>query len=191
MFSIMFRTLTFIVCCCLILSCGKKATPKPYEYFRIDLPPHQYKLIDNLEDISFEISEYGQISDYKGGDVKGYNVDYPSLNGRIHLTYMPLNLDSFIAVTEDSRRLAYKHTIKANSIIENYYENDTTKVYGVLFKISGNAASPVQFFITDSTKNFLRGALYFNNLPNYDSIMPVADYVQEDIVRLIETVRWK
>ena len=104
---------------------------------------------------------------------------------------MPLDLDSFIVVTEDSRRLAYKHTIKANSIIENYYENDTTKVYGVLFKISGNAASPVQFFITDSVKNFLRGALYFNNIPNYDSIMPVADYVQEDIERLIESMHWK
>lgn len=187
----MVRILIVTVICLLAVACGKKPTPKPYEYFRIDLPPHQYRTIDSLPDIHFRISAFARISDYDGGDVTGYNIDYPSLNGRIHLTYMPLNLDSFILVTEDSRRLAYKHTIKANSIIENYYENDTTKVYGILFKISGNAASPVQFFITDSARNFLRGALYFNNLPNYDSIVPVADYVQQDIERLIESMRWK
>ncbi|MDO4727254.1 MAG: gliding motility lipoprotein GldD [Porphyromonadaceae bacterium] len=187
----MLKLLTILICCFMAFSCGKTATPKPYEYFRIDLPQHEYRHIDSLPNISFDISTMSKISDYEGNDVKGYNIDYPMLNGRIYLTYMPLDLDSFIAVTEDSRRLAYKHTIKANSIIDNYYENDTTKVYSVLFQISGNAASPVQFFITDSTKNFLRGALYFNNIPNYDSIMPVADYVQEDIERLIETVRWK
>ena len=187
----MTKIFSLFILCLLMVACGKKPTPKPYEYFRIDLPTHEYRMVDSLPDIAFQISKYRKISDYTGGDVKGYNIDYPALNGRIHLTYMPLDLDSFIVVTEDSRRLAYKHTIKANSIIENYYENDTTKVYGVLFKISGNAASPVQFFITDSVKNFLRGALYFNNIPNYDSIMPVADYVQEDIERLIESMHWK
>jgi gliding motility-associated lipoprotein GldD len=174
----------------MITSCGKKPNPKPYEYFRIDLPEHSYKMVDTIKNYDFEISEYAEITPYIG-ESKGLNIDYNQLNGRIHITFMPIDLDSFRIVTEDSRRLAYKHTIKANAIIENYYANDTTKVYGVLYKITGNAASPVQFFITDSTKHFLRGALYFNNLPNYDSIAPVADYINEDIIHLIETVRWK
>jgi len=185
------KPLFLIICLFVLISCGEKPTPKPYEYFRIDLPEHSYRHIDSLKDMNFDISKYAKITPYTGRDLVGFNIDYPELNGRIHLTYLPLSLDSFIMVTEDSRRLAYKHSIKANSIFENYYSNDTTKVYGVLFKITGNAASPVQFFITDSTKNFLRGALYFNHLPNYDSISPVADYVQQDIVHLIESLRWK
>lgn len=173
------------------VACGKKVNPKPYEYFRIDLPEHSYHRVDSLRSIAFDVADSTKISEVVEDGVLGYDIDYPHINGRIYLTYLPINLDSFILVTEDSRALAYKHTIKASSIVENYYANDITKVYGVLFRIEGNAASPVQFFITDSTKNFLRGSLYFNNLPNYDSILPVARYVEEDIVRLIESVRWK
>jgi len=172
-----------------LFSCGKRVNPKPYEYFRIDLPEHEYSKAEQKE-YSFEMSKYAKFSPYDGKS-EGVNIDYNFINGRIHLSYVPLNVDTFAVVSEECRTLAYKHSIKANAIIENYYSNDTTKVYGVLYKITGNAASPVQFFITDSTKHFLRGALYFNNLPNYDSIAPVADYVNQDIIHLIETLKWK
>ena len=173
----------------LALSCGKKINPKPYGYFRIDLPDHEYSKVSQKE-YDFEMSKYAAISPYKG-QIEGINIDYASINGRIHITYLPIDVDTFRIVSEECRDLAYKHSIKANAIIEDYYSNDTTKVYGVLYKITGNAASPVQFFVTDSTKHFLRGALYFNNLPNYDSIAPVADYVNQDIVHFIETLQWK
>jgi len=172
-----------------LFSCGKRINPKPYEYFRIDLPAPEY-LRAEQDEYSFEMSKYAQLSPYDG-ETEGINIDYNSLNGRIHLSYMPLDVDTFAVVSEECRTLAYKHSIKANAIIENYYGNDTTMVYGVLYKITGNAASPVQFFITDSVKHFLRGALYFNNIPNYDSIAPVADYVNQDIIHLIETLKWK
>jgi len=172
-----------------LFSCGKRINPKPYEYFRIDLPEHEYLRAEQNE-YSFEMSKYAQFSPYEG-ETKGINIDYNTINGRIHLSYLRIDVDTFAVVSEECRTLAYKHTIKANAIIENYYANDTTKVYGVLYKITGNAASPVQFFITDSVKHFLRGALYFNNLPNYDSIAPVADYVNQDIIHLIETLKWK
>ncbi len=182
---------TLIVVCLILLACGKKPTPKSYEYYRIDLPPHEYNTADSLPDMRFDISKSATLTKSNSDNIKGYNIEYPKLNGKIHLTYLPLSIDSFVRITEDCRKLAYKHTIKANSIIENYYLNDTTKVYGVLFNITGDAASSVQFFITDSTRNFLRGALYFNNLPNYDSIMPVSDYIKDDIVQIIETMHWK
>lgn len=173
----------------LLIACGKKINPKPYEYFRIDLPEHQYLRTEQKE-YSFEMSKYAEISPYAGG-VEGVNIDYNTINGRIHLSYLSIDVDTFAVVSEECRTLAYKHSIKANAILEDYYANDTAKVYGVLYKITGNAASPVQFFITDSTKHFLRGALYFNNLPNYDSISPIADYVNQDIIHLIETLKWK
>ena len=181
----------FFLCLMLLVSCGKRVNPKPYEYFRIDLPEHSYRSIDSLSRISFDVSSFSRVSQATGESVWGYNIDYPNLNGRIYLTYLPIDIDSFVVVTEDSRRLAYKHSVRASSIVENYYENDSARVYGVMFHIEGNAASPVQFFITDSVRNFLRGSLYFNNIPNYDSILPVANYVEEDIARLIESVRWK
>ncbi|MDR2684263.1 MAG: gliding motility lipoprotein GldD [Prevotellaceae bacterium] len=174
----------------LFFACGKSAKPKPYEYFRIDLPEHKYSQNNSQKRYSFEMSDCAKISSYVG-EGQGINIDYQQFNGKIHLTYLPVAVDTFQSVAEECRALAYKHSIKANAIIENYYNNDTAKVYGVLYKITGNAASPVQFFITDSIKHFLRGALYFNNLPNYDSIYPVAEYINQDIVHLIETLRWK
>jgi gliding motility-associated lipoprotein GldD len=183
-----FMTIVLVILC--IISCGKKPQPKPYEYFRIELPAHLYKEIDTIKEYIFEISKYAEITPYYG-ETKGLNIDYPTLNGRIHITFMHVNLDSFRLAIEDAHRFAYEHTIKANAIMENFYTNDTTKVYGITYNITGNAASPVQFFVTDSVKHFLRGALYFNHLPNYDSILPVVDYVNEDIVHLINTFKWK
>jgi gliding motility-associated lipoprotein GldD len=85
----------------------------------------------------------------------------------------------------------YKHTVKAENIAEIPYENAEQKVYGILYELTGNTASPVQFVLTDSNKNFFRGALYFENVPNKDSIAPIVQYVQKDIVRLIESFEWK
>ena len=72
-----------------------------------------------------------------------------------------------------------------------YYEDKEKSVYGVLYEIKGNAASSVQFYATDSTKHFLRGALYFNTVPNKDSLAPAIQFVEEDIIHLIETLSWK
>jgi gliding motility-associated lipoprotein GldD len=93
--------------------------------------------------------------------------------------------------TEDSRALAYKHTIKADAINETVYTNPGHRVYGILYDIKGNAASSLQFYLTDSVRHFLRGSLYFNVEPNKDSLAPVIAYFREDIVHLIESFEWK
>jgi len=69
--------------------------------------------------------------------------------------------------------------------------NITQNVHGAFFKVEGNVATASQFFLTDSTKNFLRGALYFNATPNQDSLQPVNSFLVEDMRHLINTFRWK
>jgi gliding motility-associated lipoprotein GldD len=81
--------------------------------------------------------------------------------------------------------------VRADAIIEHPFENQENHVYGILYEITGNAASPIQFIVTDSTRHFLRGSLYFNNTPNADSIAPVTAYIESDIRHLIESVNWK
>jgi gliding motility-associated lipoprotein GldD len=112
------------------------------------------------------------------------------MKGKIHLSYKTINhnLSKYIA---DSRTLAYKHIIKADDILEHPFIDRKNKVMGIMYEIKGNAASPFQFFATDSTKHFLRGSMYFNVYPNKDSLAPVFDFVQPDIKHLIETIKWK
>lgn len=92
---------------------------------------------------------------------------------------------------EDARTMVYKHTVKADAINEKAFINKEKKVYGVLYDIKGNAASSVQFYLTDSVTHFLRGALYFNAEPNKDSLAPAIKFIHQDIERLIETFQWK
>jgi gliding motility-associated lipoprotein GldD len=92
---------------------------------------------------------------------------------------------------EESRELAYKHSIKANAIEERIFVNPEEKVYGTVYQIEGNAASPIQFFLTDSIRHFLRGALYIRATPDIDSLKPVIEFLERDVIQIIETTKWK
>jgi len=111
------------------------------------------------------------------------------LKGKIHLSYKTIH-NNFNELMEDSRRLAYKHTIKADAINEQMFIDDEKHVFGILYDIQGDAASSIQFFATDSTTHFLRGSLYFNVIPNKDSLAPVVSFVKKDIIKLMETLSW-
>ena len=118
------------------------------------------------------------------------NLSYPQYNAKLHLSYKEINNDTALNhYLEDCHHLAYTHTIKAESINEKYFKN--REIFGLIYYIEGNTASSTQFFITDSTRHFLRGALYFNQHPDKDSLAPVIDYLREDIVTLMETLRFK
>ena len=112
------------------------------------------------------------------------------MKGAIFLSYKKIegNLSQLI---NDSKRLSYEHASKADNIVEQPYVNPNEKIYGALFEVQGNAASQSQFFVTDSTEHFLTGSVYFYTKPNYDSILPAAAYLQNDIRGIIETLRWK
>ncbi|MDA3778816.1 MAG: gliding motility lipoprotein GldD [Bacteroidales bacterium] len=176
-----------------ILGCKRESsTPKPRGYFRIDLPKKEYKKYKSNYPYTFEYPTCANISSDTRHPKKRYwiNINYPDINGKIHISYKNVN-NNLQEMLEDSRELAYKHTIKAESINEKIFLKPGRNVYGMLYEIEGNTASSVQFYLTDSTKHFLRGALYFNIQPNKDSLAPVINFVKEDIKILMETFKWK
>lgn len=172
--------------------CRRRYTPKPRGYFRIDFPEKEYQLYHDTCPYTFEYPVYGTIvpdSDYLS-EPCWINIEFPQYNGKIHISYKPIS-DNIGTLLEDSHTLAYKHTIKADAIDERLFIDRENRVYGVMYDIAGDAASSVQFFVTDSITHFVRGSLYFNLTPNSDSLAPVIDFFREDIIHLIETTRWK
>jgi gliding motility-associated lipoprotein GldD len=115
---------------------------------------------------------------------------YPEMRATIYLSYRSIenNLDSLLA---DAYQMPSKHIIKAAEIPEKIFINPDNRAYGTLFRIVGEAASQAQFFLTDSTDHFLVGSLYFYTRPNYDSIMPAARFIEQDIIKLMESLAWK
>ena len=175
-------------------SCGGDYTPKPRGYYKIDLPENKFQTYSSTCPFSFDFSMYAAVLPDKNKDAKPCWIDiyYPQFNGRVHLSYQSFsNRGQFDALVEDARTFAFKHTVKATAIDEAMISYPEKKVYGIYYSIDGNTASSVQFFLTDSTKNYLRGALYFNEQPRLDSIQPVLDFIKKDIDHMIKTFSWQ
>ena len=120
-----------------------------------------------------------------------FDIYYPLFNGRVHVSYRALHSDKdFRQVIADAHELIGKHTVKAEGIDEIPVRNPNG-VSGIVFDIQGNVASPFQFYLTDSTHNFVRGALYFKTKADADSLRPVVEYVKKDIMQLVSTFKWK
>ncbi|GEP95304.1 gliding motility lipoprotein GldD [Chitinophaga cymbidii] len=173
-------------------------TPKPRGYFRIDLPEKQYRLFDEPGyPYSFEYPVYANIVkdtlffDAKAENPWWINVDFPELNGKIYMSYKAIGAqNSLDNLVRDAFKLTYKHTAKAESIEESDI-NTTNHAHGLFYEVGGNAASAKQFFVTDSTRHFLRGALYFYAPPNADSLAPMHKFLEEDMWHMVETLKWK
>lgn len=182
-----------------VWGCSEKYTPKPRGYFRIDFPEKTYEPLPNQYPYQFDIPDYSVITHdrYTSGNPDWINVEIQANKAEIHISYYPLKNQPTPAreflnkLMEESHELAYKHTIKADAIEEQVFMNPAKNVYGLIYRIEGNAASPMQFFLTDSTSNFLRGALYIREVPNIDSLKPVIDFLEPDIIHMIETTTWK
>ena len=180
----------------IVSSCSKpKPRPKPVAYFRINLPKHEYTLYNpDSCPFEFEIPTYTKIvPDKENPDKKcWFNIKFPSLKASISITYYPITdsvkLEQLI---DDSYELAYKHSIRADDIIEQVFIDSTDRVFAKIFEITGNAASQYQFYITDSTQHFFRGSLYFYAQPNSDSLRPAVQFIKKDIEHLIHTFKWK
>jgi gliding motility-associated lipoprotein GldD len=179
-------------CLTIFFGCNSTPIPKPRGYFRLEFPEKQYKSFDSIFPYKFYYPIYGKIvmDNQVGAEKYWINIDFPRYKARIHISYKSVNgnIDNLI---EDVRTLAYKHTIKADAINEKVFSNPEKKVYGILYDIKGNAASSYQFYVTDSIKHFLRGALYFNVHPNKDSLSPAVEFFGKDMRYLIESLEWK
>ncbi len=187
----------FFVFVLFLVGCSQQYTPKPRGYFRIDFPEKSYHQIENSFPYRFDIPDYSKIQpDLRNPDEPTWiNIEVPENKAEVHISYYEIKgadkRTQLAEFMEESRDLAYKHSVKANAINEKVFVNPANDVYGIVYKIEGNAASPMQFFLTDSTRHFLRGAFYIKEVPNIDSLKPVIDFLEPDIVHLIETTSWK
>lgn len=175
-----------------MLGCGEDYVPKPRGFFRIALPEKDYVMSDSALPYRFAYSENAFIThDPHAPDQKNWiNIVYPRFKGKIHVSYKSVdgNLSEY---TEDSRNFVMKHIPKSTGIIETLIADYDRKVFGMLYEIQGaEAASPLQFYLTDSVSHFIRGALYFNTEPNNDSLSPVISYIRNDVDSLIQSIEW-
>jgi len=168
--------------------------PKPNGYYRIDLPDKEYINFDTIIPCSFHIPTYASVTiDSVNSNQKflWFNLVFTAFHGKLHCSYVKLNNDLYL-YTEDTHAFVYKHVPKADDIEVEQYLNKKHNVYGLIYHINGiGAASPLQFYVTDSLHHFVRGALYFEHEPNNDSIAPIIEFLNEDILEMIHTLQWK
>lgn len=177
----------FALFCC--SSCSDTPTPKPDGYFRIALPEQKYQRYQNNEcNFTFD---YAQSAIIEKQNNCFLNISYPNLKAKFHISYLPIE-NNFSSLIDQEYEMREKHNAFASSVKELVFQNPQKKVNALVFDIKGKkAATPLQFFISDSTNHFFRGSLYFYNSPNNDSLAPVIEFLKQDLNRLIESFEWK
>ncbi len=176
--------------CFLIIGCTDDPIPKPHGYFRIDLPASAYAEWVDPTTFSAELPTYAQVVERKTDDAaRWYDLRFPAQRATVHLTWSQVNgrLNDLI---EDAHAFKGKHEVMAVRIGRERVLRDSARVYGTLFDVDGDVASPLVFYLTDSTDNFLYGALYFDRRPNADSLAPVTDRIRKDMRHMANTLQW-
>lgn len=188
--------LLILTICCLG-SCKEPLVPKPEGYFRIELPSKSYSVFNeskssNVIPLSFEYPVYGIITENRDNisEPGWFNIEFPRYKAIIYLTYKDVKGDLAGLVEQTYTMNVKNHITKADAINELAINNKEKRIFGILYDLKGNTASAVQFYITDSSKHYLRGSLYFESEPNSDSLAPVIEFFREDIIHLIETLKW-
>jgi gliding motility-associated lipoprotein GldD len=185
--------------CFLLLSCGgsNDYVPKPHAFPRMEFPEKKYVVFDSAHcPYTFEIPVYaGMVRDtnnYTSFQPCWYNLNFAQFNATLHITYYRFNnWEFFDSLVYDSRKLVNKHLQRADDIVEETVESLNPDLRGVIFSIQGNTATNYNFYATDSSRNFIRGALYFNAHTQQDSIAPAFQFIKKDIEHLISTLHWK
>lgn len=177
-------------------SCGRRQaeTPKPVAYFRIDLPEHSYRQVDTTLPFTFEQSEAAQLSIRPQKDGSYWvDIDYPTLNATFKLTYLTVpRADSLRNKIIREEKMVKFHYQKADDVEYSVIQDPESRLWGQIYDIAGkDVATPLMFWMTDSTHQFLRSTLYFNFAPNNDSLEPVIQYLREDALHFVNTFKWK
>jgi gliding motility-associated lipoprotein GldD len=166
------------------------ALPKPKAYLALKYPDAKYYQVDLDCAYSFKINSIAKLKNDRYRKNCWYDITYPLLDGSIYISYYPVegNLRSLIT---DAQKLPLSHETKADAILSTTYINDEHQTYGLFYEVEGNAASQAQFYLTDSLNHFATGSIYFNAKPNYDSLLPAADYLKKDMRKIMESMKWK
>ena len=175
--------------------CENYFLPKQSAYLRLDYPKPEYKLIDN-KDFPFFFETNTILSEISDIDINLESIDfiinYNQLNAQINFQYKNVNSNEKLnAYILDLKMTIETHSTMANSVKIKDYSLKEKNIFGRIFDLSGDVASPYQFYLTDSTNNIISGLVYFNIKPNYDSILPAINYIENDIIHLIESFDWK
>jgi gliding motility-associated lipoprotein GldD len=180
-----------------IVSCNSNFTAKPQGYFNIDFPKHEYQEFNQPGyPYTFEYPVYAKVlkdSTFFGGTTENpwwINIDFPQFSGRIYVSYKEVGKNNFDTLIKHAYILTGKHSSKAYSIDDSLI-NTSNQVHGMFFSVGGDVATSNQFYLTDSTKHFLRGALYFDATPNADSLGIVNQFLLLDMKHLINTFKWR
>ena len=168
-------------------SCGETPIPKPKAYLSLEYPAKKYSKLTHKVPYTFDVAANTKVEKLPNYWLK---VMYPKLKASVDITYRPVNNNLKELLTE-AEKLVFEHTLKADQIASNTFENKDTKVFGSMYDIIGNSASQVQFHVTDSARHFLKGSLFFYTKPNYDSILPAVAYIKKDMIRMMESMEWK
>ncbi|MGB3586003.1 MAG: gliding motility lipoprotein GldD [Tunicatimonas sp.] len=177
-----------------IAACTTDYVPKPKGYNRVDLPEHSYVSLPDTLPYDFEYSVHATIHPDSSVNADRYwlNIHYPDFVADIQLTYKPVNQseERLETLLEDSYQLTANHQIRASSIDENVLGTPSGK-RALIAELSGEVPSQFQFYITDSTDHFLRGALYFRTATQNDSLAPIIEFIKIDMIHLLNTLEWK
>ena len=180
------HSLIFLLFIVFLMGCKEDVLPKPKAMLRLDYP-ETGTVVLQMPDYTFEYNKQAKL---KIKNDESLIVDYPTMRANIFITYKKVdgNLDKLLS---DAQKLTYEHVVKADGIQPKDFVNTEDHVYGTFYNVKGNAASPAQFYLTDSVRHFVTGSLYFSVKPNYDSVLPAAAYLERDIRRIMESLRWK
>lgn len=174
-------------------SCEQSYSPKPRGYFRIDLPEKKYQSFDTTFPYTFDYPVYAEIvSDPHSPNEKYWiNLNYLPFNATLYISHKHVD-GNLIQYLEDAHKMVMKHIPKADAIYDSLILDRQRNMYGLIYQLEGSgAATPYQFFLTDSLSHFVRGALYFNTTPNNDSLEPVIQFITDDINYMINSFQWK
>lgn len=188
----------FLLCAACFFSCNSRYTYKKKGYFKIEFPEKKYQLFDQPGyPYRFEYPVYATVvkdSSFFGEATENpwwINIDVPRFAGRIYISYKDVNQSNFDSLVNDGFKMAYKQHTEVSTGIRDSVMQTPNGAEGIYFSLGGNTATANQFFLTDSTRHFLRGALYFDATPKEDSLGIVNDFLKKDLLHLINTLQWK
>lgn len=172
---------------CSFLSCKDAPHPKPDALLSLEYPVATYENFSSDCHFGFDMNQWANIQKKPSCS---FEIHYPAMKATVFINYKPVD-NNLNALLKDAQKLTYEHFIKADEITSQPFINNKDKVYGMFYSVEGDAATNAQFYATDSVKNFMVASLYFYAKPNYDSILPAADYIKKDMYRIMESIQWK
>lgn len=192
----MIKQIGFLTLLSLSISCKDDVLPKPPGYLMLEYTKPIYKSSRSNKvpfsfDYNYAEAQLGPINYTANLKQLNFKISYPKLKADIFINYTAFKKEELLPLIINAQKITDKHIEVADEIKAKSYENRDSKTYGTLYTVTGNAASTNQFYLTDSLNHFINGSVYFRVKPNYDSILPAAEYIKNDVMQLMKSLQWQ